>query len=95
MAASLALLQFFDGRHSVGDIQKKIQEATGQEVPADQIQSFVEKMDDALMLESPRFQAHRQQMIIDYRALPERPAQFAGEAYSADPTALYAEIDGC
>jgi MEMO1 family protein len=93
--ASLALLQFFDGRHSVLDIQAKIKEATGQEVPVDQIQEFVEKMDDALMLDSPRFQTHRQQMIVDYRALPERPAQFAGEAYATDASALYAEIDAC
>ncbi len=91
--ASLALLQFFDGQHTVADIQREIAQSTGQEVPTEQIESFVIKMDQALFLDSPHFREQRQKMVAEYKELPHRPAQFAGDAYQKDPVSLLAELD--
>lgn len=91
--ASAHLLRFFDGQHTVGDMQVELTRASGQIVPREQLGRFVEKLDEALFLDSPRFARYQKAYAEEYAALPHRPARFAGEAYAQDPDALRRELD--
>ncbi len=91
--ASAYLLQFFDGRHSVADIQLALTRASGQIVPREQLDGFVHKLDEALFLDSPRFASHQEAYAQAYAALPNRPARFAGSAYAKDAGAVLQELD--
>jgi len=91
--ASAELLAFFDGSHSVRDVQTAIARATGRIVPAEQIQEFVRKLDENFYLDSPAGAERRRALAHAYATARARPAHFAGQAYSADPTELRRELD--
>ncbi len=86
-------LRFLDGRHTLRDIQLAVTRATGEIVSSEELESFVETLDRHCMLDSPSFRRRRAQMLTEYRRMPARPARFAGEAYSADPELLIAQLD--
>ncbi len=91
--ASVHLLRFFDGRHTVDDMQLELTRVSGQIVPREQLGLFVEKLDEAFFLDSPRFARRQQDYAEEYAAAPHRPVRFAGEAYPSDPAALRHELN--
>lgn len=91
--ASVHLLRFFDGQHTVDDMQLELTRMSGQIVPREQLGAFVEKLDEAFFLDSPRFARRQQDYAEEYAAAPHRPVRFAGEAYPADPAALRHELN--
>jgi predicted class III extradiol MEMO1 family dioxygenase len=91
--ASVSLLHFFDGGHSVRDIQLALTRATGEIVPSKQIQAFVEKLDAHFYLDSDAYHRHRQDLTREYASWSQRPARFAGQAYSDDPAALIESLN--
>jgi len=90
--ALATLLHLFDGRHTARDLQLALTRSTGHIATLDEVRSFVEALDRNLMLASDRFRERRRQMADEYRALPARPARFAGQAYAAEPEALLSEL---
>jgi MEMO1 family protein len=86
------LLRFFDGQHTLRDVQLDLTRSTGHIATLDEVRSFVDALDRNLMLASEAFRQRRRELADEYRALPCRPARFAGEAYAADPEALRREL---
>jgi hypothetical protein len=90
---SAELLAFFDGAHSVREVQTAIARATGRIVPVEQIRDFVQKLDANGFLDSPAYAERRRAVAHAYATAPVRPAHFAGRAYAADPVELRRELD--
>ncbi len=100
--ATVGLLAFLDGKHTVRDVQVALTRATGRIVPAAEIESFISDLDRRLLLDSPSYHERRREMAAEYAAWPARPAQFAGRSYSADRATLldelaafYRQAEGC
>lgn len=89
-----AILDLFDGRHSLLDIQEAFARRFGILLFREQLQQVIQSLDDCLLLESPRFAGHREAVEDEFRRVPHRPARLAGTGYSAEPEALRRELDG-
>ncbi len=89
----LFLLACFDGTNTVQDIQAALLRQFGELVFAEKIEEVIRQLDDALMLDSPRFRAHAEAVAEEFRKTPIRPPCSAGSAYPADPQELAATLD--
>ncbi|MBM3889143.1 MAG: AmmeMemoRadiSam system protein B [Verrucomicrobia bacterium] len=89
-AGLLPILQRLDGTNSVLDIQAEIMRRSGQLVPGDFLRGIVAKLDEGLMLDSPRFHQHRERLVREFRQSPVRPAANAGTSYPAEPEKITA-----
>lgn len=87
------LLQFFDGRHTARDVQKAYAEATGEFLFQSHLEKLVGQLDEACLLDTPRFQSHKEHLARAYRQAPRRVPVHAGKGYAASGAALAAEID--
>jgi len=90
----LPVIQFFDGQHSLRDIQAEIMRQTGELVDTEIFQQVAEELDQHLLLDSDRFHQHLQETQATWNALPLRPASHAGLAYPAEPEELRRALDG-
>jgi AmmeMemoRadiSam system protein B len=81
--AAVPILQRLDGKHSLRDIQTAFYRATQQVLPMEQLESFVGKLDEALMLASERFRTHQDNVVRAFRESPLREPSHAGGAYPA------------
>ncbi len=89
-----AILDLFDGRHSLLDIQEAFARRSGLLLFREQLLQVIHSLDECLLLESPRFVGHRQTVEDDFRRAPRRPARLAGAGYPDDPVALRRDLDG-
>lgn len=85
------LLQFLDGKHSLRDIQKAYADATGEFLFLSNIEKLVTQLDEAYLLDTPRFQEYRKGIIRAFRAAPARRP--AGKGYPRDPKRLAGLLD--
>jgi AmmeMemoRadiSam system protein B len=90
---ALPLLALLDGRHSVKDIQFELTRQTGQLVYTDDIQTIVNKLDEACLLDGERFRKVFQEKVAEYRQRPYRPPSHAGLSYSDDPQTLRSDLE--
>ena len=86
------LLSFCDGEHDVPEIQAAFELRTGQRLPIEQVRSILDQLDEALFLDSPRFRAARDQLLVDYRSSAYRTPALADRVYPGEPTALLREL---
>lgn len=91
---ALPVLALLDGHHSILDIQEELTRRAGRIVYVDEINSVLEKLDEACLLEGERFRAAFQKKVAEYRRLPFRPHAHAGLSYSNDEDSLRNEIEG-
>lgn len=78
------IVRRFDGSHTLADVQNEIRQLTGGQVVAiDALLKLIESLDDALLLESPRFEAHV--------GGPIRKPSCIG-CYDADPKKMRAQL---
>jgi AmmeMemoRadiSam system protein B len=89
-----AILDLFDGRHSLLDIQEAFARRFGTLLFREQLLQVVQSLDECLFLESPRFASHRETIEEEYRRMAVRPARLAGSGYASDPAALRRDLDG-
>jgi AmmeMemoRadiSam system protein B len=89
-----AILELFDGAHSLQDIQEAIGRRFGMLLAREQLMEVVRSLDECLLLESPHFAGHREAVERDFRQAPQRPARLAGKSYPSEPEALRRELDG-
>ena len=82
------IVSFFDGQHSIREIQYEAMKRYGDLVYTDQIAEVAEKLDAALLLESPRFRERLENLKEDFRKEPLRPAFLSGSSYPADSSGL-------
>jgi MEMO1 family protein len=91
---ALFILAHFDGKHSVLDIQEAYTRQYGRILHSDAIKGLMATLDESLLLDNERFEAHRQLLSAAFRASPVRRAAYAGTAYEADPIALRDQLAG-
>jgi len=89
-----AILDLFDGRHSLLDIQEAFARRFGTLLFREQLLEVIQSLDECLLLESPRFAKHRETIEEEYRRAPERPARLAGSGYPSDPALLRRDLEG-
>ncbi len=87
------LLQFLDGKHTMRDVQKAYSEATGEFLFLSNIEKLVDQLDEAYLLDTPRFAAYRKELAEGFRAASVRPPAGAGKGYPAEPKRLAALLD--
>lgn len=79
-----AVLARFDGRRSIDEIARDVSQATGKAVDAAGVAQLADELESSCMLESPRFEARRRDVVRSFNAAPVRPAAHAGGAYHDD-----------
>ena len=78
-------LKLLDGDHALGDIHREAARASGVQLPVHDLVRWVERLDQGLLLDTPRFRRAV--------AAPIRPARHAGGCYSADADELRRQLD--
>lgn len=88
-AGVIHILQLLDGRHALRDMQMvMMRQQGGSLVPLSEIEAFVDKLDNSLLLESERFFERKQALYAEFALQTDRPASHAGTSYDADPERL-------
>lgn len=75
------VLSRFDGRRSAEEIVADVRRSTGRRVDTESVAQLAAELDGACMLDSPRFQARRREVVQAFNASPVRPAAHAGGSY--------------
>jgi AmmeMemoRadiSam system protein B len=83
-AGALLIIQLLDGEHSMRQVQTEVARRTGQFVPSTQIEQMLRQLDENLLLETPRFAAHRDRREREYRAAGVRSCTHAEGGYPTD-----------
>lgn len=92
--AALLLLALCDGTRDHATICADFTARSRQALSVAELAEFLASMDAQLLLDSPRFDAHRARLLAEWRTQEWRAAAHAGGAYDADPRALAAALDG-
>jgi hypothetical protein len=90
----IPVLQLLDGRHSILDIQADLTRRTGEIVYSDDIRRILSVLDEALLLEGERFEAHKAQVLAEFARATVRKSASAGHSYPDDAGKLGEFIDG-
>ncbi len=90
----LDLVSLFDGEHSLGEIREILGKRHGEAPTIEQIQTVIERLDQAGFLDSEQFEERRCAIEEAYRRSLVRPAAHAGRAYAGEASALAAQITG-
>lgn len=85
----------FTGGNDLREIQTAYVRRFGDILPSERIRDIAARLDEALLLEGERFEAHFADLKAAFAARPARPAALAGKAYEDEPEALRARLDGC
>lgn len=92
--ALVPVLELCDGTHSLTAIQAALTLRYGLSLPTATLESLIQQLDDALLLESARAETARREARESYRSAPCRPPALAGASYPADPDELTAMLAG-
>ncbi len=94
VAAALApVLELCDGEHSLASLQTALSLRHGISLPMATLESLMDQLDAALLLEGNRAQAARDEARAAFRNLPFRQPALAGLSYPADPAELSTMLD--
>lgn len=85
--AGALILVHLDGTHSIADIREQFRVRVGSSPSEQQIADLIDALDDNLMLDSPRFQAHYRERVEAYAAATVRESRSA-ESYGAGADGL-------
>lgn len=82
------LLSLCDGTRDLASLRTALLLLQGISPSLSQMESIVQELDEALLLEGFRFQEAYRQALNSYHSAPYRPPALAGPGYPADPAAL-------
>ncbi len=88
------VLELCDGTNSLAAMQAALTVRYGLTLPTATLESLIQQLDDALLLESERAQTARRDARESYRNAPCRPPALAGASYPVDPDALSTMLAG-
>ena len=88
-----SVIQFFDGKRSLPDIQEAYMKRYGITLYTEQIRQIVEQLDQNLLLESPAFYAHVERLRREYAQIPVRVSSHKGAAYPEEKAALCHQLE--
>lgn len=85
----LPLLRLLDGKHDLRDIQRTMTiHQEGQIVYLSEIESFIESLDKAFLLNSDSFRKKMENLHEEFNFQPDRHPILAGISYESDPDRL-------
>lgn len=87
------LLRFFDGAHTVRDLQTEVMRAYGQLLPTEDIRRFADQLDRAGYLDSASYRRRRDDVEKEFNESPVRPFCHAGQVYPPEPQALRRQLN--
>jgi AmmeMemoRadiSam system protein B len=90
-----AVVQLFDGRRDRKDVQLEFLRRHGQMLPSDVLESLISRLDESLLLDSPRFRVHVAEVTAAFRGAAVRPAAHAGRSYPGEPAELRRFLHDC
>lgn len=88
------VLSFCDGTRDAGQVSAALAVSAGVAISPSQVRALVAQLDDALLMESPRFTEAYAGAIAAFRGAPFRKPALAGSAYPSDAHALRRSLDG-
>ena len=88
------IVRYFDGNHSVSDIQNIFTQRHGESDIQQTIHQVIEELDKNLLLDNNRFRDFIKKLEEDFRNSTIRKDAYAGTAYEADRDKLKDQIDG-
>lgn len=88
------LLGLMDGSRGLSDIQRDFQQWTNLAISHEQVAELVAALDDALFLDSPRYQQALDGLLIAYRSAPFREPSHADQVYPASVAELQEQFRG-
>jgi MEMO1 family protein len=91
--AGYFVLANFDGRHSFTDIQEAYSKQFGSLLMSEELESFVEMLDQHYYLDTPRFREHQNAVVVEFRRQTTRPAAHVGGVYKAAPEELKNQLE--
>ena len=91
--AMAQLLALCDGTRNLDELRRGFIVCTGIDLLPSRVESLVQALDDAFMLENPRFHHALAQAVDTYRRAPFRAPALAGGGYPADPKELQFALD--
>ncbi len=89
----LYILRYFDGRHSLEEVQEEYRLAFGKKLEDAQLQQVVDHLDTYFFLDNQTYATKRKQVEQEFLQLPARPAVHAGQSYEADAIALSEQLN--
>jgi hypothetical protein len=90
---TIAILQMLDGTTSLNDIQALVMQESKDLRVGNMVREFIGKLDEMLLLQSPRFEAALARMQAEWHPLEVRPAALDGVCYPAERDALEKYLD--
>ncbi len=85
----------FDGNNTLEEIREEYHRRSGGDrIPEGDLEALVSQLDEALLLDSPRFREYFGTLVTEWRRLKVRPAVHAGGGYPEDPAELVSFLDG-
>ena len=88
------IVYYFDGNHSITDIQKIYTQRFGESDIQDMIKQAIGELDKNLLLDNSRSRDFIKKLKDDFRDSTIRKDAHAGTAYEADKDKLKAQLDG-
>jgi len=82
------MLSILDGTRDLDSLRTGFLLRTGIPIPPGQMESFIQSLDEAYLLENHRFRRALQQALMSYRTAPFRTPALAGEGYPSDDDEL-------
>lgn len=86
-------LPYFDGEHTLRELQNDLTQATGEIFPPEVIEELIRGLNAQSFLETPEFEAIRDEHHRAFAEAPERLAAHAGGAYPEEREKLAAHLD--
>ncbi|HHT9120093.1 MAG TPA: AmmeMemoRadiSam system protein B [Candidatus Hypogeohydataceae bacterium YC41] len=90
----LEVLRFFDGRHTLRDIQNEFARRHGVTLFIEQLEEILQKLDEHIFLEGERFNQFVKDLQNEFHNSSLRRAFLAGRSYEGDPGALSKQLEG-
>ncbi len=82
-----------DGTTPLAELPKVLEANFGQQWSVAAVEAVLEKLDQWLLLDSPRFTTVAAERLAAFRAAPVRPAVHAGVSYASEPDVLRKQLD--
>jgi AmmeMemoRadiSam system protein B len=92
-ALAVAVVQLCDGAHTRDEIRAEFARRYRAELPSETLDALLGQLDEALLLDSPRFREHAERLHAAFAASPVRAAALAGRSYPGDPAELAGWLD--
>jgi AmmeMemoRadiSam system protein B len=90
---TIAILQMLDGTTSLTDIQALLMQESKDLRVGNMVREFIAKLDEMLLLQSPRYEAALAKVQAEWHPLEVRPATLDGVCYPAEHEALEKYLD--